>query len=319
MRAVWLEEFGGPEVLKLGAAPEPEPKPGEVLVEVAFVNVVFVETQFRSGHFPNPAMRDVALPVVPGNGVGGVVSGLGPGTDPALLGTTVVTSTGGSGAYAERVAVPADGVLEVPQGVALDTAVALLADGRTAFGLFWAAGIGAGDRVLVEAAGGGVGSLLVQLAKSAGAQVIAAAGSAAKLAQAEELGADETVDYSQPSWAERVGSADVVFDGVGGRIGEESFAIVARGGRFLVHGAASGEMSSPDPEEAARRDIRVVPLGDVLSEPGAVRKAAEAALAEAAAGRLRPVIGQRFPLAKASDAHAAIEARTALGKTLLVP
>jgi NADPH2:quinone reductase len=128
---------------------------------VAFANITFVETQMRAGR-PGPFKPE--LPVIPDNGVGGVV---GNGVDRDLVGSMVVTSTGGSGGYAERVAVDASGLIEVPEGLALDTAVALLADGRTATALVRAAAISSGERVLVEAAAGGVGSLLVQLAKAA--------------------------------------------------------------------------------------------------------------------------------------------------------
>jgi NADPH:quinone reductase len=143
MRAVWLWEFGGPKVLVAGEAPEPVAGPGQAVVEVAFANITFVETQMRVG-LPGPFEPE--LPVIPGNGVGGVAAG-----------RRVVTSTGGSGGYAERVAVDAGGLIEVPDGLGLDAAVALLADGRTATMLVRAAGVRAGETVLVEAAAGGVG------------------------------------------------------------------------------------------------------------------------------------------------------------------
>jgi NADPH2:quinone reductase len=181
MRAVWLREFGGPEVLTIGEAPDPVAGPGQVVVDVEYANITFVETQFRaSGKGP----FTVTLPMVPGNGVGGVVAAVGDEVGTDLLGTRVVTSTGGSGGYAERVAVDAAALFRVPEEVTLDVAVALLADGRTATMMTRAADIRPGDRVLVEAAAGGVGSLIVQLAKAAGAQVVAAAGGARKVAVA---------------------------------------------------------------------------------------------------------------------------------------
>src|SRR6266700_3309786 len=129
MRAVWLTAFGDPRVLVAGEAPEPVPGAGQVLVEVAYANVTFVETQFRaSGAGPFRGQ----LPMIPGNGVGGVVAAVGAGTDPELVGTRVISGTGGSGGYAGRAAVDAAGMIEVTDGLALDVAVALLADGRTA-------------------------------------------------------------------------------------------------------------------------------------------------------------------------------------------
>lgn len=185
--------------------------------------------------------------MIPGNGVGGVVLAAGPGVDGDLVGRRVVTATGGSGAYAERVVVPADVPFVVPEGLGLDDAVALLADGRTAKALVRTAEVGPGDRVLVEAAAGGVGSLLVQLASQAGATVVAAAGGPRKVAVAQDLGADRAVDYSAPDWADEVGEVDVVFDGVGGDLGATAFSLLRRGGRFVAYGLASGSWA-PVPE-----------------------------------------------------------------------
>jgi NADPH2:quinone reductase len=197
MRAVWLTEFGGPEALVAGDAPEPEAGPGQVLVEVAFANVTFVETQFRANGFGPSA---ASLPVIPGNGVGGVVTSVGDGVSTDLVGRRVVAGMGGSGGYASRAVVAADVVVEVPDGVPLDVAVALLADGRTALSLLRAADVRAGERVLVEAAAGGVGSLLVQLARTAGAVVVATAGGPRKARVARDLGAAVAVDYLAPDW-----------------------------------------------------------------------------------------------------------------------
>ncbi len=163
MRAVVLREFGPPASLAIDRLADPVPGPGQALVEVELASVTFVETQVRAGRPPHPAMSP-ALPVVPGNGVGGRVAAVGEGADPALVGRRVVTTTGGSGGYAERVAVPAAALLEVPAELDLADAVALLADGRTALSLVEAALPRPGETVLVLAAAGGVGSLLVQLA-----------------------------------------------------------------------------------------------------------------------------------------------------------
>ncbi|MBW8481438.1 zinc-binding dehydrogenase [Actinomadura parmotrematis] len=307
MRAVWLREFGGPEVLRVGDAPDPVPGDGQVLVEVAYANITFVETQFRSGR-PGPFKAE--LPIIPGNGVGGtVVQG-----DAALLGRRVISATGGSGGYAELAAVDAAGLFEVPDGMALDDAVALLADGRTATMMLRAAEVAAGERVLVEAAAGGVGSLLVQLAKGRGAHVVAAAGGGRKLDVARGLGADEVVDYREDGWAEKVGLVDVVFDGVGGEVGRAAFGRLRGGGRMVSYGLASGQWAGIDEAEAEGRGVRLVSARPTSQ---LVRDATESVLAEAAAGRVRPVIGQRFPLERAADAHAAIERRATIGKTLL--
>jgi NADPH:quinone reductase len=311
MRAVLLSEFGPPEVLTPVEAPDPAPAAGQVVIDVAFANITFVETQFRASGF---GPHDATLPLIPGNGVGGTVASVAPGADPALVGRRVVSSTGGAGAYAERVAVDADGLFEVPDGLALDSAVAVLADGRTATMLIAAAAPRAGERVLVEAAAGGVGTLLVQLARAAGAEVVAAAGGARKLALARDLGASVAIDYREPDWTASAGPVDVVFDGVGGPIGRAAFELLRRDGRMLSYGLASGEWAGIAEDAAAARGVT---LARPTATPEQMRAFTERALSEAAAGRLRPVIGQRFALERAADAHAAIEARATIGKTLL--
>jgi NADPH2:quinone reductase len=319
MRAVWLTGFGPPGALVPGDAPDPGPGAGQVLIDVEFAGVTFIETQLRAGRPPYPG-AGWTLPVIPGNGVGGVITATGPGADPALAGLRVVSSTGGSGGYAQRAAVAAAMPVAVPGGLAMADAVALLADGRTAIALIRAAAPVAGERVLVEAAAGGVGSLLVQLARSAGATVIAAAGGDRKLRLARGLGAEVTVGYRSPGWADEVrravGGIDVVFDGVGGRVGRDAFGLLAPGGRMLVFGMASGTFTSITDGEAAARQVTLIQ--GVPVAPELARDLSRAALAEAAAGRLRPLIGQRFPLAGAAEAHAAIESRAAAGKTLLI-
>ncbi|WP_227025175.1 zinc-binding dehydrogenase [Streptomyces tsukubensis] len=315
-----MKEYGPPEVLVPGEAPDPVAGEGQVVVEVAFANITFVETQIRSGSLRIPGISN-DLPIVPGNGVGGTVRSVGPGVDPGLVGKRVVTGTGGSGGYAEQVAAPAAGVVEVPEGLPLDTAVALLADGRTATALFRSAAPRPGERVLVEAAAGGVGSLLVQLVTLAGATAVATAGAPHKLDQARALGAQFAFDYTKPEWTtrvrEEVGGLDVVFDGVGGDIGRAAFELLAPGGRMFSFGMAGGSFPEIDEAEEASRGVTV--SRGVSVTPDQARALTASALAEASAGNLRPVIGQRFALDEAARAHAAIEGRATLGKTLLVP
>jgi NADPH2:quinone reductase len=259
------------------------------------------------------------LPAVLGNGVAGVVTSVGEGVAPLLVGSRVITSTGGVGGYAELAAVPAEGLIAVPGALALDDAAALLADGRTAMALTAAAQPKPHETVLVEAAAGGVGSLLLRLAKNAGCRVVAVASTTAKLDVARRLGADLTVNYQDPDWTATVraeaGGVDVAYDGVGGQIGQDAFTLLNPGGRYCAFGMASGSFARiPDD---ARPDIHRVTLAPL--SPAATRELVRAALAEAVGGRLRPVIGQRFPLQRAADAHAVIEARGTIGKTLLVP
>jgi NADPH:quinone reductase len=312
MKAVWLTGYGDPSVLQVRETDDPSAGPGEVVIDVAAVSITFIETMVRSGAM---ASRSGGLepPYVPGNGVGGTVITVGSDVDGAWAGRRVVSTTGGSGGYAERVAVPAAGLVPVPDGVSLTDATALLADGRTATGLVEIAAPQAGETVLIEAAAGGVGSLLVQLVKTAGARVIAAAGGAAKTKLAAELGADATVDYTMPGWADEAGPVDVVFDGVGGDVGAASLGALRPGGRFVLFGLASGRPTIVD-----RPDVTLLGF-EVLGQIGVrANELTARALAEAAAGRLRPVVGQTFPLAEAAAAHTAIETRATFGKTLLI-
>jgi NADPH:quinone reductase len=314
MEAVIVREFGGPEVLGVEQMPDPEPGGGEVVVEVDFASITFVETQLRAGRPPRPEMLP-SLPWIPGNGVGGVVGELGAGVRSELEGARVVSTTGGSGGYATRAAVPARGLIPVPDGLTTAEATALLADGRTAIALTRSAQLRTGETVLVLAAAGGVGSLLVQLVRGAGATVIAAAGSAAKLDLARELGARSAVDYSAEGWSSGLGPVDVVFDGVGGDIGLAAFGSLRDRGRFSSFGLAAGSFTKIPPKEVERRELTV--LRGTGAAPEEMKALSEVALAEAAAGRLRPVIGQVFELAETAEAHQAIESRQTVGKSLL--
>ncbi|TDC60408.1 NADPH:quinone reductase, partial [Actinomadura sp. GC306] len=198
----------------------------------------------------------------------------------------------------------------VPDDLPLDEAVALLADGRTAVMMLQAVEPRPGERVLVEAAAGGVGTLLVQLAKTAGATVVAAAGGPRKVNVALRQGADEAVDYSEPGWTQKAGKVDVVLDGVGGDVAREAFTLLGEGGRMVSFGLASGEWANIPEDEAAARGVTLV---RAEATPEELREFTRTALTSG----LRPLIGQRFPLERAADAHAAIESRATVGKTLL--
>jgi NADPH:quinone reductase len=318
MRAVVMREFGPPQVLQLAETAEAPAGPGQVIVDVEIAGVTFVETQVRAGRPPNPAMLP-ALPAILGNGVGGAVAEVGAGVDRALTGRRVVTSLSGTGGYAERAVAAAGQLVEVPDGLALRDAVALLADGRTALALTRRARLAKGDTVLVEAAAGGVGTLLVQLARDAGARVVALASEERKLQLARDLGADIAISYGDHDWPRRVrdavGGVDVVFDGVGGDTAAAAFGLLGPGGRFCAFGMASGSFAPVTQELARQHQVSMV-LGTGLS-PEELTALVRTALAEAAAGRIRPVVGQELALARAADAHAAIEARATIGKTLL--
>ena len=330
-RVIEVREFGPPEVLRLAGVPEPVPGPDEALIAVVAADVLHIDTLIRSGRavqwFP------VRPPYVPGNGVAGTVTGVGRGVDRARLGQRVVAHTGaagGGGGYAELATVPVDRLVHVPDEVSLTDAAAVLNDGATALALMAGTGVRSGEWVLILGATGAMGLLLTQLARAAGGHVLAglrvagARRGAAKAEQARAAGAEVVIDYADPGWTGRVTAATggagpaVVLDGVGGALGTAAFATLATGGRFSGHGAATGGFAPVDRNEAARRDITVQGIEQAHFPPGGHEKFTAQALAEVAAGRIRPVIGQSYPLERAAEAHRGLEERSALGKTLLM-
>ncbi|MEU0493690.1 zinc-binding dehydrogenase [Nocardiopsis sp. NPDC006139] len=331
MRAVRVERFGGPEVLVAREVPDPEVGPGSAEIAVGAANVMYLEVLVRSGwgrdYFP------VVPPYTPGTGVAGTVTRVGPDVDPAWVGVRVVADTGDEngeggrlpvGGYAERAVVPADGLVRVPEGVDPRDALALLHDGPTALALARTAGYRAGQTVLVTAAAGGAGSLSVQLARRAGARVIAAARGGAKLDLARRLGAHEAVDYSLPGWTDRVlelsgGGVDAALDGAGSSLGEAAFTTVAEGGTYINYGSAGGRFAEIEPARAREHKVRVFGLFDIKSEVEGGTDDLTRALELARAGELVPHIGLTLPLERADEAHRALEERRVLGKVLLTP
>lgn len=201
-------------------------------------------------------------------------------------------------------------------------AVALAHDGRTALAVFDRAAVQPDSWVLITAAAGGLGTLLIQLSVAAGAKVVAAARGADKLALAERLGATAVVDYSIDNWEQRVreitsGGAHVVFDGTGGAIGGQALTAAADKGLFLGYGSAAGNFATVDADAAAARGVTVLGLFDIVAGEVDWSALARRAQADVVAGRLEVVIGQTFPIDQVEHAHSAIESRSALGRTLL--
>ncbi|MFC3502673.1 zinc-binding dehydrogenase [Micromonospora krabiensis] len=320
MRVIEVGAFGGPEVLTLTQVPDPAPGPGELLLRVAVADVLWVETAIRRGlggaYFP------VTPPYRPGVGVAGTVEAVGAGVDPAWAGRRVVARTDERGGYLDRAVVPADATLPVPDEVSLAEAAALLHDGVTAAGLGDLVPVRPDDRVLVTAAAGGLGALLVQRARAAGAYVVAAARGETKREALYRLGADLAVDYAEPGWTARVraatGGLDVVLDGAGGDYGRAAFTLLRDGGWFSAHGTPAGGFAVPDETDARARRVTVVGIDDVRFTPERRLRYLRDALDAAATHGIRPLIGQTFPLERAADAHRAIEDRSTIGKTLLV-
>jgi NADPH2:quinone reductase len=298
-----------------------------VRIAVAAAGVHLVDTMIRSGRHQG-TLPLPELPAIPGREVAGVVDALGPGADEGLLGRRVVAHLGAaSGGYAELAVADASALHAIPEGMADDVAVAMIGTGRTAMAILEVAELAAGDVVLVTAAASGLGSLLVQAARAAGATVVGVAGGEAKVARAREQGANVAVDYSAPDWDARVRAAldgrevTVALDGVGGALGRGALELLGPGGRLILFGFASGEPTPLTVGDLFARGLTVAAAigARMQRRPGGLRDLEEQALAAAASGRLVPLVGQRFPLAEAAAAHVAIEARATVGKTVLVP
>ena len=323
MRAIVVNEPGAADVLRLEEVQTPGPGPGEVLIEVAVAGVNFADVGMRAGMMGGP--HALELPYTPGFEVAGVVAAVGAGAEGVAEGDRVAAVLP-AGGYAEYAVAPAGSVVPIPEGVGFADASALLVQGLTAYGVLHdSARIGEGDAVLVMAAGGGVGTLAVQLAKLAGAgTVVAAAGSRGKLDLALSLGADRAVDYTGEGWADEVVEAtgglgaDVVLECVGGDVGARAYGCLAPLGRFVTYGAAGGEgLRPPDMWQLNLKGQTVGGYGGPWIRPGAAARARGAISGFLQDGSLKVVVGASFPLEDAPGAHRAIEERRTTGKVLL--
>lgn len=327
MRAIRQHEFGPPEALLYEEVEDPLPGPGQVRIAVTAAGVHLLDASIRAGEtggpFPPPD-----LPMIPGREVAGYVESAGPGVDESWLGRRVVTHLGAaSGGYAELAVRETEALHVVPDGVDDGEAVAMIGTGRTAMGVLEVAQLTGDDVAIVTAAAGGIGSLLVQAARNAGAAVVGLAGGPGKVDRVRRLGADVAVDYSAPGWTDAVRDAlgtreaTVAFDGVGGDLGLRARQLLGVGGRLVMYGWSSGSPPPLTVDDLYTQGLTVsVAIGPrLLRRPGGLRPLEERALAAAADGTLVPVVGQSFPLEKAADAHRAVEGRGTVGKTILVP
>ncbi|MFI8371217.1 zinc-binding dehydrogenase [Streptomyces sp. NPDC085466] len=332
MHAIRLHAFGPAENLTHEEVPDPVPGPGQVRIAVTAAGVHLLDTALREGA-PGPFPAPVALPTVPGREVAGTVDAVGEGTDPAWLGKRVVAHLGmNPGGYAELAVTDAARLHALPDHLGDAEAVAMIGTGRTTLGILQFTALGPDSIAIVPAAAGGIGTLLVQYAKNAGATVIGLAGGPAKTARVRENGADLAVDYTRPDWPEQVRAhlgdrtATHVFDSVGGATGRAAVDLLGKGGQHLVFGWSSTGLHDGEPltfteEELTARGITSGSvLGPVMIQKagGDVRALELAALAAAADGTLRPAV-HRFPLAEAAKAHRALETRGTMGKVVLVP
>jgi len=315
MRAIQVQEFGGPEVLRLAEVPVPEPGDGEVLIRVSRAGINFADTHQRRNEY----LAAATLPLIPGTEVAGVREDTG----------ERVVALCGTGGYAEYATAPGALTVPLPDGVDDGTALALLVQGLTAWHLYrTGARVQSGESVVVHAAAGGVGSLAVQLGHAMGAgRVIATASSEDKRGLARDLGADAAVDSASDDLADRLVEAndgrrvDVVFEMAGGDVFEQSLNALAPFGRLVAYGNASGEANTVATGRLMRRSAAVIGfwLVHCLQRPEMVAEPLADLFGRAARGELRAVVGETYPLADAARAHTDMQARRTTGKLLLDP
>ncbi|HVK27807.1 MAG TPA: zinc-binding dehydrogenase [Nocardioides sp.] len=311
MHAIRHHAFGPASVLRLEELPDPEPGTGQLRIAVEAAGVHLLDTYLRSGN--GPAGMSPHLPMVPGREVAGAVDRVGAGVDERWLGRAVVTHLGpqGSGGYAELVVADAARVHRRPHALDPATAVAAIGTGRTAAGILDFAAITADDVVVITSAAGGLGTLLIQGARNAGARVAGLA-SGSKLHVARRFGADTTVDYRDPEWPAVLRAAEprltVLLDGVGGPVPRTVHAMLEPGGRTVRF---SGDVDGYDASDRAIVDVLGPPLASRVVE------FEKAALEAAADGSRVPYVGTLVPLADAARAHEMLESRQAIGKVVL--
>jgi NADPH2:quinone reductase len=326
MRAIRQHEFGGPEQLRLEEVPDPHPAGGEVRIRVESAGVHLLDTMIRQGR-GGPRVA-TSLPMTPGREVAGAIDEVGGGVDADLIGRRVVADLGlTSGGYAELALARAASVHFVPDDVDADSAVAMIGTGRTTMAILELAAPTADDVVLITAAAGGIGTLLIQASHAAGATVVGAAGGADKVALVRRIGADHAIDYSRPDWPNVVRDAlagrpvTLVLDGVGGQLGRDALELLGVAGRLVMFGSSSGSLTELSAADLFGRGISAASAigARILQRPGGTRTLEHNALEALSSKQLIPVTGQRFALADAAAAHIALQSRATTGKTVLRP
>jgi NADPH2:quinone reductase len=322
MRALLCETYGPPETLVMRDVPVPEPGEGEVLIRIHFAGVNFPETLI----IENKYQIKPPMPFAPGSEAAGVVAKVGPGVQDLKAGDRVATLTNW-GCFAEHVLAKAERTTRVPDSMPLDVAaVFTMAYGTSHHALAQRAALQAGETVLVLGASGGVGLAAVEIAKAMGARVIAGGSSPQKLAIARQHGADELIDYSASDLKAEVKrltggkGVDVVYDPVGDQLADPAFRTIGWEGRYLVIGFAGGQIPAIPLKLPLVKGASIVGVfwGDFVQRSPAKHRANMAELyAWHAAGKLKPLISERFPLERAGEAISWIADRKALGKIVV--
>jgi len=322
MKAIQVQKTGGPEVLTLVDLPAPKPKPNEVIVKIAASGVNFIDVYFREGRYPAP------LPFVDGQEGAGTVTEVGSDVKTLKAGDHVAYSNV-LGSYAEYAAVPAEKLVKVPAGISGEQAAAAMLQGMTAHYLVHSTyPLKKGETALIHAAAGGVGLLLVQMAKNIGARVIGTAGTDEKAKLAKDAGADEMIVYTQQDFeaetkrlTENKG-VHVIYDGVGKSTFDKDLNLLRPRGYLVLFGGSSGAVPPFDPIKLSQKGslflTRPSLMHYVLTREELEHRAGDV-LGWIAAGKLKLRIAHKYPLAQAQQAHMDLEGRKTTGKLILIP
>jgi NADPH2:quinone reductase len=322
MKAIQIQRFGGPEVLELRDLPVPEPGPGQIRVRQEAIGVNFIDVYRRTGLYA------VDLPLIPGMEGAGTVEAVGAGTRGVRAGDRVAYANL-PGTYAEEVVVPAERAVRLPARVTFEQAAAAMLQGMTAhYLLLDTCPVERGETVVVHAAAGGVGLLLLQVARMRGLRVIATVSTPEKAALAREAGAQEVILYTQTDFVAEVKrltdgkGARAVFDSVGKDTFLKSLDCLAPRGMLVSFGQSSGKVEPIEPVLLMNKGSLYLTrpnLVHYISDSESLRRRADDVLGWVAAGKLVLRVGAKLPLGDAAEAHRQLQARKTTGKVLLLP
>ncbi len=321
MKAIRIHEVGGPEVLKYEDSPDPVLGQGQALVDLKAIGVNYTDIYTRSGMLPSP------LPVIPGQEGAGVVSAVGDDVKEIKVGD-LVAYTGVMGSYAQKIVAPAWRLVKVPKGITAEMGAAVMLQGMTAHYLARSTyPLKRGDRALVHAGAGGVGLLLIQIAKSMGAYVFATVSTEEKARLAKQVGADEVIIYSRQDFEQEIKKStggkgiQVVYDSVGKTTFDKSLACLAPRGCLVLYGQSSGFVPPVDPRVLNRGSLFLTrpTLVDYTATRRELLRRSGYVLRWVLSGELKLKIFKTYPLRQAAEAHRALQNRETVGKLLMIP
>jgi NADPH2:quinone reductase len=322
LKAIVFDKIGGPDVLKLGEVPKPQPAPGTVLIRNRAAGINFADTLFRQGQY----LVAPKLPDTPGLEAAGEIEALGQGVSGLRAGMRVAAL--GSKAYAEYMLAPAAQIIPLPDSVSFEEGAAFPVQTLTAWHMLHTAHRTApGQTVLVHSAAGGVGIVAIQIAKAAGARVIGTVSNEAKMKLAKQYGADEVINYASGDFAAETmkltggRGVDLILDAVGGPTLTKGLTCLAPFGHLILYGRSGGVPEPLNLFSLFEKSIKV--SGFVLytanALPDVMRRGIEESFKLMRDGKLKMLVGKSFPLAQAAEAHRFMESRASVGKLVLIP